>query len=325
MKQHSPWQRYTDGRRMRVLPLFLLCAGCTLLPFESLEGGDLDAGEMPDAGSMIPELDAGLPDGGPVVATNLFALRQLRGDYLGPCVQLRRRADNALRDFGFAAGGRLDVDGIRAWAGTSGVSVVRWYDQSGRSNHAGPVTSDNMGGGAAMLADQPALVMPDGGLPSIQFDGSRMDARSPLNGVKAQTLVTCFNALTVSRSQRLLSWHFTDFDIFPDARGEWAMSIDPGEPMSLGVEPRVWHSYAARWQPMHPTGKQVFRDGELRAEEATTATSIPFENRDTVNIGWFRWSQGITFGGEVRELLIFSSALSDRDLQTVVLEQACAP
>lgn len=52
---------------------------------------------------------------------------------------------------------------------------------------------------------------------------------------------------------------------------------------------------------------------------------IAFTNRDTVNIGWFRWSQGITFGGDVRELLIFRSALSDRDLQTAVLEQACAP
>ncbi|MEO5889017.1 MAG: fibrinogen-like YCDxxxxGGGW domain-containing protein [Ferruginibacter sp.] len=61
-------------------------------------------------------------------------LRQLRTDYAGPSLRLRRSTDNAESDFGFA-GTDLDIAAISTFLGASAGYCTILYDQSGLGNN----------------------------------------------------------------------------------------------------------------------------------------------------------------------------------------------
>ena len=94
------------------------------------------------------------------------------------------------------------------------------------------------------------------------------------------------------------------------------MTPDSKVDLPMGVSPNTgYHRYAGRWIGGAADGKATYKDGALVARGNTTdAEAIKFQYRHVVNIGWFRWWSPV-FVGDVREVIIFSGALSDGDLK----------
>jgi hypothetical protein len=74
-----------------------------------------------------------------------FSLLRVSGEYSGPAFQIRRSRDNTVMNFFADARGNLGTGfnatgtPLRNWLGGSTGFVTKWYDQSGRSNHASNV------------------------------------------------------------------------------------------------------------------------------------------------------------------------------------------
>ena len=65
-----------------------------------------------------------------------LSMRQLRTDYVGPLIRLRRASDNAEQDFCKGQNDIVDIDSINSWRNGSNVFVTVWYDQSDSNRNA---------------------------------------------------------------------------------------------------------------------------------------------------------------------------------------------
>lgn len=94
-----------------------------------------------------------------------YSLRQLRTNYLGPAIRVKRLSDNATQDIGFLVNGDLDVASIELFVGASDGDVIIIYDQSGNG-----IDLD------FIFADAPQIIIAgvlqkSNNLPAIDFDG----------------------------------------------------------------------------------------------------------------------------------------------------------
>eukprot|EP00040_Diaphanoeca_grandis_P022799 m.123178 g.123178 ORF g.123178 m.123178 type:complete len:744 (+) comp28970_c2_seq1:134-2365(+) len=292
-------------------------------------------GSLQDAPTLQYNSSTDLFLGAAANAANIFSLRHLYTGYDGPALTLRRATDNMTMNFTFGADGELDTLAISKWCADPCLTFVdTWFDQSPNKFHAGKVVSDFHGGGNHNVSvdDQPQLVLVqtgsnditnigggDGLRAHIHFNGQRrMDAKSPIDGLTGQTLLTVMSTNgtgnQVNNSDRLLSWAFVQNLVFPDGGGYITPDSQDSLPLNISHTPG-YHRYAGRWQANLFQGKSTYKDGEQTAIGATIdAAEIHFSYRDVVNIGWFRWWSPV-FVGDVRELITFSGALSDGDLK----------
>lgn len=78
-----------------------------------------------------------------------FAVYRVSSSYTGPTVTIRRTSDNATSDFYADAYGQLGttVNGtgttVESWLNGSQAYITKWYDQSGKGNHATQSTNGN--------------------------------------------------------------------------------------------------------------------------------------------------------------------------------------
>jgi len=103
---------------------------------------------------------------------DIYSMFRLRQGYVGACRRVRRASDNALLDVGFAASGAYDIERELAWAGTSDVYLVRWYNQSAAAGNGRPgylAAADSPGaprtriaGGVVSVHGDPAIEMQSG-------------------------------------------------------------------------------------------------------------------------------------------------------------------
>jgi hypothetical protein len=145
-----------------------------------------------------------------------------------------------------------------------------------------------------------------------------MDAKSPISGNTGQTLLAVMSTAADNKtSDRLLSWTFTENVNFPIGVGYQTSDSKTVLPMDVSHTPG-WHRYGGRWQGTSVNygdgDKTTHKDGKLVATGNSDHATLVFKYSDVVNIGWFRWWSPV-FNGDVRELIVFSGALSDGDLQ----------
>jgi Concanavalin A-like lectin/glucanases superfamily/Alpha-L-arabinofuranosidase B, catalytic len=69
------------------------------------------------------------------IAAGAWSLRRLRGGYAGPCLNVRRDADNATQDIGFTQSGDLSVAALLAFVGGGNGYLTAWYDQMPGASH----------------------------------------------------------------------------------------------------------------------------------------------------------------------------------------------
>lgn len=80
------------------------------------------------AGGVIPISPVALTLPGTPLA--VYSVVKFTG-WAGACVRIERSSDSTQQDVGFTARGYMDVDSAFAFAGSSNIRVVTWYDQSG--------------------------------------------------------------------------------------------------------------------------------------------------------------------------------------------------
>lgn len=98
-----------------------------------------------------------------------YSLRQLRSDYDGPAIRVRRSSDGAEQDFGFTSEGNLDVVAIENWlSGADGHATI-WYSQKAGEPDLVQATVTAQ----PALASAGSVLLDDKGHPRLQFNGSR--------------------------------------------------------------------------------------------------------------------------------------------------------
>jgi hypothetical protein len=121
----------------------------------------------------------------------IYSLRQMRRQYRGSAVRVRRGGDNAELGIGFDNDGELDTRALEAFVTATGDNtafVKIWYDQTGNNNH---LTQEDMSKQPQIVASGSVLL--ESGKPTVKFDGVNDDLRngdeSIMNGSEL-TIVT---------------------------------------------------------------------------------------------------------------------------------------
>ena len=245
--------------------------------------------------------------------TNVFSLRRVFTPYIGPAVTLRRDSDNATRSFYFLPNDDLDVASITTWAGSANLFLATWYDQSPNGYNAGPA------GTSPTIGDQPRFFASGGAnnKPYLAWTSNRMDATSPINGNSAQTILALMKPASAS-SGFLAAWTEVQNYQFPSS-GSWKLQGETA--LTMGLDATQWHSYGGRYRMGVAGGVQTFKDGAVVGQESSVVNPpLVLQYDSVVNLGYFRYSP-IYFSGQVEEILIFSGALSDADLEAFQASQ----
>lgn len=97
-------------------------------------------------------------------AVGAYSLRRLKTDYDGPAITVRKTVNgvNTSKDIYFDGEGNLDVTALKDFVGSADGRVSKWWDQSGRNNHAVQTTLDDQpyivnSGVVVMSENRPAL------------------------------------------------------------------------------------------------------------------------------------------------------------------------
>jgi endoglucanase len=265
---------------------------------------------------------------------NIYSLRRLVSNYVGPCLQLQRSSDAANKDFYFdQTTGDLDIASINAWAGTDTLIMSQWYDQTGYNRPLGNVRTSNHDGpnGGSSLpasdADKPRFYTSGGpnNRPFLRFNKSRMDCVSPIAGHKGQTVIAVTNPSSASTGY-LCSWMINQVYNFFDGKRNYVLYGEPNTPVSL--DPGFWHSMAGTYT----VGGTInfYRDAALMS---TNASVTPYDNMvftygknadgtpDTsktvgqavMNLGYFAYYPS-WYSGDLCELIIYSNELQPQHL-----------
>lgn len=115
-----------------------------------------------------------------------WSIQRIRSAYVGPCMEVVRRSDQAVRDIGFAADDKLDWATLLAWAGSSSVEVSKLYDQSNNGIHLVQTTS----------AARPRIVAAGVAEPGLYFDGTDDHLRAEVAGIYAAGAATIFGVVS---------------------------------------------------------------------------------------------------------------------------------
>lgn len=106
----------------------------------------------------------------------IYSLRQMRRQYRGSAIRVRRGGDNAELGIGFNNDGTLDKRALEDFVSATGDNtgfVKIWYDQSGNNNH---LTQEDMSKQPQIAAS--GSVFLEGGKPTVKFDGVNDDLRN---------------------------------------------------------------------------------------------------------------------------------------------------
>lgn len=106
-----------------------------------------------------------------------YSLRQLRTEYLGPAIRVRRTSDSTESDIGFLANGNLDVASLKLFVGVSDGLVTILYDQSENGIDLDAQTNSSA---FPKIIDAGTLQI-SGLFSAMNFDGSNDDLFSTIN------------------------------------------------------------------------------------------------------------------------------------------------
>ncbi len=282
----------------------------------------------------LPGPFSGLLDALAAAPIGAYALRRLSGDYLGPCLRLRRASDDAELDFGFDAAGALDSTAIAAWLGGAAGHVATWYDQSGQAADLAQ----------AAAARQP-LYSASGinGLPSLGF------VKAEANFLERPAF-TALNVADPAWSSFFVHRHATA------ATGNasetlWTQAESESELTFLRIAPRLgsqdWAGVQIRAQQIEPQIQVIEASpsayGMISSYQSTVisfGTQVTWrKNRaviaglnnanlnpanpllaDRFTLGCFnRTTNAVSdfFDGDLAEFILFADSLTDPDLSTI--------
>ena len=251
--------------------------------------------------TVVATISSGALDSLPATAA-AYSVRRLRTAYTGSLIRVRRSSDNAEQDIGYLGNGDLDTTALTTFCGANSCFVRSWYDQSGNTRNAIQAASTN----------QPRIVNAgvievQGSKPSQAFDGTndRLDISFSFT---TRSILTVFkyNTATFSDYNGLLGGPLGD-----PINGHIINSALPG---TTFITRATNANFFQSWRNGTPVVSDNFNPiNTLIAGSFIGSADI---NNSTVWIGNISGG-GRFWNGYISEIIIFPSALTNADRQTL--------
>lgn len=245
-----------------------------------------------------------------------YSLRLLSQSYKGAPIRVRRSSDNTESDIAFTSAGILDTAALLTFVGTGSGYVSKWYDQSGRANHAVQTT----------LTQQPLIVSAGvvttvNSHPTVLFQSSRSTYLSltKFPFASATTAAAYFvNSLTTYQSwQRYFDFgNSTTAYIFasPSSTTSFRETVsgsanEQGVTGTLVSSSAIKHINLAQFHHLGVGGYMTSVVNSTTTTSASTVTLAPSAlNGATANyIGRSQFSADPYLDGSVSEIYFFDS------------------
>lgn len=247
-----------------------------------------------------------------VAAEAAYGVRKLRGAYAGSCVRIRRDSDNAESDFGFDPSGDLDMVAVLAFCGADNGYIVTWYDQSGNSRDVAQATAGN----------QPKLrgtgfVIPGEESPWAIFNGTTQFVTrvgTALTGLFANSV---HHPAAVATIQTIIRHNATISGTLWYLRLESAATAFLRTPTSASGGTTTAAAQVSSATSNNGANSEIFRNGTSIATAVSMGSGA---TNGTMNIG-VSPSGGQYYGGNIAEVIVFSSDLTTTQRQTLERNQ----
>jgi hypothetical protein len=280
----------------------------------------LSAFFSPFAGIAQNTLDnIGLTAGAPSAAA--FSLRKLTSTYSGSAIRVRRSSDNNQQDIAFNGLGRLDTTALKTFVGSSSGYITIWYDQSGFGKHASQATN----------AKQPRIVNAgtvdlQNGKPAIIFSGAQ-NLQTSLTGVQASTGGNITTANIVFKNNTANTGILSNGDGGTNRYtilapwGDGNTYFDLGNAGSGGrlTGALTWTNMSVGTFQRNNTQANIWKNGLSILSSSTLSTTVTSTN--SMFIGSYD-ATNYYINGAMAELIVFPSALSTADRQTLECNQS---
>ncbi len=211
-----------------------------------------------------------------------YSLRQLRTDYLGPAIRVRRTSDLTTQDIGFLANGDLDVTSLETFVGANDGEISIIYDQSGNGIDLDDIST----------ADRPKIIIAgelqtSNNFPAIDFDGlndfilSTNSLPTPAShlfvfGVWEKTILEPDNAVFNLQTPNENPDRVSAFAPFRDGRIIWEPGNNTTENLETAASFNDFLQHQYTFTKTAGTNRQIIRrDGiELAAKTQVSSSTI---------------------------------------------------
>lgn len=167
-------------------------------------------------------------------AAAAYSLRQIKSDYTGDCILVRRSTDDAELAIGFV-NRVLDTASLLTFCGAGSGYVKTWYDQSGNGQDFTQTTDD-----AQPIIVNAGKIIHHLGKPQISFDGSDDYFAKVINGLSTAAALCVFTEYsagrTIANTVTCQLWGLGDFRQGTYSLGRFASTgLLSGETMYFNV------------------------------------------------------------------------------------------
>ena len=245
---------------------------------------------------------------GTTPSTAAYSLRLVNTSYAGKAINVRRSSDNTTLDIGFTANGDLDTTALKTFVGSGNGYVVIWYDQSGNANNATQSTTTYqpqvVNAGTVLRNNcEPAVYFNGNYLPGSK--GFPVGSDYTINAVVSQTAVSLGNILgSVTGNHALYYNNTTSASLYHSG----LLATAPSTPLSsIAIQ-------TAKLINNTLTGT-VYTNGTAGTSASTTTAAAGTD----IEIGAYQGGNFLT--GYISEILVFPTALSDANRQTLESNQ----
>jgi hypothetical protein len=254
-----------------------------------------------------------------------YGLRHLRSAYTGHAIRVRRNSDNSEENIGFTANGSLDTTALSNFCGVSSCFIRTWYDQSGNGYNATQTTTANQpllvnAGSLVQLSTRPSIQW-NTGSHALTVTGLSWNAYTISSVIRHDDVSGAVRALLTKRTNTSTSQFF--WFTFNSNGGNitWDQNgSGTGSRFNTGFLPATNTNYIYTLvRPLTGTNRTQYVNG---VAQGTTATNTNVINSDALTIGNDPSTTGRGAGFRMGELIIFGSALSTTNRQTLEADQA---
>ncbi|WP_321945838.1 LamG-like jellyroll fold domain-containing protein [Paraburkholderia sp. J10-1] len=283
---------------------------CALTDDQILRHYSAGMGGTPAFSGVLDRLTAA-----PVAA---WSLRRLGSHYSGPCINVRRDADDAKLDIGFTPAGDPDLATLLAFVGSANGCVATWYDQTGNALHLSQSITDRqplivtsgvlntMSPGSrrpGILATASACSLQELLATGSKLNLSQPFTRASVNGIPSGAASTSFSILTGSTNTSIIALNAVNlkYQLY-----DYSTGLTSTKTVNAGSANCVMENYNGA-------------SSSLTVNGTTTGGSIGTDGINITAVGALTGMAGATatFG----EVLQFGALLSSADQTTLTTNQ----
>ena len=272
-----------------------------------------------------------------------YSLRRLSSTYTGPVLRIRRSNDNELRDVYFdgngvlslssqvsaAGGGTATTTTLQTWIGSNSGTVAIWYDQSGNSRNISNSTTSRQ----PTVVASGVLQVNGTGKPRVWFNGSNWLVSSYLPTTQPVSVSAVWQFSSASGGREICGWgnnagsaRRLGLWIPASSTSQTTFGMESSGPARIGVTPIIANTTYVTNQVISSSD---FSTLSQRVNGVTETSFTVVGGATTLNITAGEFAVGTVpgandnhnFNGGIQELVLFLSALSTTERETIECSQ----